>query len=72
MKMGSIWFGAGLVPWADAVRDDSGEITYPAGWVLPGGERTIVRERAEAVAHEIDRLTKERNGHAFAPNPGQA
>ena len=34
----------------------------PEGWCLPGGERTTNRQRAFAVAVEIDRLTNEELG----------
>lgn len=44
--------GLGVVPWAEPTHRG-----HPAGYVLPGGERTFDRTRAFAVAREIDRLT---------------
>lgn len=43
--------GYGRVIWATATTARG--IYYPEGWVLPGGIRTNVRARAEAVADRI-------------------
>lgn len=48
--------GYGRVIWATATTDARG-IYHPEGWVLPGGVRTGVRARAEAVADRIHDLT---------------
>lgn len=59
MKSLDVNVGSGRVPWANATtqRDN----TYqPAGWVLPGGQRTEVRARAETVASNIDQIIRGR------------
>jgi len=43
----------GLVPWGRAIRSELGYELMPAGWVLPGGERTQDRARALRVATAI-------------------
>lgn len=48
--------GYGRVLYATATTDAQG-IYHPEGWVLPGGVRTGVRARAEAVADRIHDLT---------------
>jgi hypothetical protein len=50
-----ITIGRGRIIWAEATEHKG--LVHPAGWVLPGGERTLDRERAEAVARAIDRRT---------------
>jgi hypothetical protein len=47
--------GFGRVVYALATTDRSGRY-HPEGWVLPGGHRTCVRARAEAVADRIHNL----------------
>lgn len=47
--------GYGRVIWATATTDAQG-IYHPEGWVLPGGVRTNVRARAEAVADRIHNI----------------
>lgn len=55
-----ITIGKGRIIWADTLEYTSNAGRYakgtvlPAGWVLPGGERTQDRARAEAVALAID------------------
>lgn len=58
-----IRIGRGVVPFARAhlLPVTVGPSSSPgaplkAGWVLPGGERTLDRQHAEAVAKQIDRL----------------
>jgi len=43
----------GLVPWGRAIRSELGYELMPAGWVLPGGERTQDRARAQRAAAVI-------------------
>lgn len=47
--------GFGRVVYAMATTDHAGRY-FPEGWVLPGGQRTCVRARAEAVADRIHNL----------------
>ena len=55
-----ITIGKGRIIWADTLEYTSNAGRYargtvlPAGWVLPGGERTQDRARAEEVAIAID------------------
>jgi hypothetical protein len=51
-----ITIGWGRIIWAEATEHKG--LVHPAGWVLPGGERTLDRERAEAVARAIDGKSK--------------
>lgn len=44
--------GYGIVPWSPAVTPYN-RPAEPEGWVLPGGERTPDRERAQRVAEAI-------------------
>lgn len=48
--------GYGRVIYAGETTDARGK-HYPEGWVLPGGERTLDFNRANAVAHGIDDAT---------------
>jgi hypothetical protein len=47
--------GTARVPFAPACKP-MGRDHLEAGWVLPGGERTAVPERAQIVAENIDRM----------------
>lgn len=47
-----ITIGKGRIIWAEATEIKG--TVLPAGWVLPGGERTQDRARAEEVALAID------------------
>ena len=44
--------GYGIVPWAEACTPHHAPSEMP-GWVLPGGQRTNDRERAQRVAEAI-------------------
>jgi hypothetical protein len=48
--------GYGRIVYAKATTDNQGHY-HPEGWVLPGGQRTALRARAEAVADQIHRLS---------------
>lgn len=50
-----ITIGKGRIIYAEALEHKGAVL--PAGWVLPGGERTQDRARAEAVASAIDKMT---------------
>ncbi len=47
--------GCARLIWAEACTP-FGKSPYPAGWVLPGGERTIDRTRALRIVKNMDRL----------------
>ena len=47
-------YGYGHIPWGRPIRAITGELRWPAGWVLPGGERTTNRDEAQRVAVAID------------------
>lgn len=47
--------GIARLIWAESCTP-FGKSPYPAGWVLPGGERTDNRTRAMRVAKNMDRL----------------
>lgn len=49
-EQASVSFGNATVPWGFS----SGFIR--AGWVLPGGERTLDRERVQRVVRAMDEL----------------
>jgi len=49
-----IEYGYGHIPWGRPIRAITGELRWPAGWVLPGGERTTNRDEAQRVAVAID------------------
>ena len=49
-EQGAITFGRAIVPWGFS----SGFMR--AGWVLPGGARTLDRERAMKVCRAMDEL----------------
>jgi hypothetical protein len=49
--------GVGRVIYAPAQTTTAGQY-LPEGWALPGGERTVSQARAEAVADNIDRITR--------------
>jgi len=51
--MNDIEYGYGQIPWGRAIRSELGYELMPAGWVLPGGERTQDRARAQRVAAAI-------------------
>lgn len=56
-----ITIGAARIVWAsrlryDGHRSDMQGVTYPAGWVLPGGTRTQSKEEAEQVASTINTI----------------
>jgi len=58
-----ITIGRGRIIWAEALTYEGKRPPYQGGtflegWVLPGGERTQDRERAEAVARAIDGKSK--------------
>ncbi len=46
-------YGLGTIRWGDAVRNLRGDITAPAGWVLPGGERVSAWQQAHWAAMAI-------------------
>ena len=50
--MKDIVIGKAIVCWGFKSRH------YPEAWVLPGGERTMSRERAEAVAIAMNAMMK--------------
>lgn len=49
-QLDSVHYGKAIIPWGFA----SG--FYRAGWVLPGGERTLNRERVLKIAQAMDEL----------------
>lgn len=54
----NITVGRGRVLWADATTCTNG-LTYPAGWVLPGGLRTLDEVVAHTAAIALDRMIGE-------------
>ncbi len=54
----NITVGRGRVLWADATTCTNG-LTYPAGWVLPGGARTLDEVAAHTAAIALDRMIGE-------------
>jgi hypothetical protein len=54
--------GFGRVIYAAATTDAHG-VYHPEGWVLPGGVRTTVRARAEAVADRIHDISTNSRKH---------
>lgn len=49
--------GGARVIWATSTVDAAG-VSHAEGWVLPGGERTVNRERVASVARLIARATR--------------
>jgi hypothetical protein len=47
--------GAATVPWAEECHPH-GQAPQPAGWVLPGGRRTLSKDAARAAARHLDTL----------------
>jgi len=52
-EQGDVTYCYGQIPWGKAIRSELGYELMPAGWVLPGGERTQDRERAQRAAATI-------------------
>jgi hypothetical protein len=61
----NIQVGRGRILFAEAVTfpDSQGRV-HPAGWVLPGGRRTLHKDEAVVVATEINRITEEAEARA--------
>lgn len=50
--------GAAVIPWGALCRPRGAIEPIPAGWVLPGGRRTLDRAEAVGFANLIDALTE--------------